>query len=177
MTESRRAASRRRNIVTSSLAAGLVLALVLAGIAYVQRGIAVEQRGIAEQERDRASRNFKLARRTAESLVFDISQGLRDVQGMSAESVRKILETAKTTFEQLAETASDDADLQRSRSAMLNEFGETYLTLGDLEQALKAHREGLTIAERLATSDASNRKWQRDVWVSHNRVGDVSGAG
>jgi hypothetical protein len=75
VTESRRAASRRRNIVTSSLAAGLVLALVLAGIAYVQRGIAVEQRGIAEQERDRASRNFKLARRTAESLVFDISRG------------------------------------------------------------------------------------------------------
>ncbi len=41
---SRRAQSRRRNILTGSLAAGLLAALVLAGLAYWQRGIAVEQR-------------------------------------------------------------------------------------------------------------------------------------
>ena len=92
-----------------------MLALALAGLAYWQRGIAVEQRAIAQQnearakeERDNATRNFKLAQRTADSLVFDIAQGLRDVQGMSAESVRKILETAKATFEQLAAAAPDD---------------------------------------------------------------------
>ena len=106
--ESRRAATRRRSILTGSLAAGLVLALGLAGLAYWQRGIAVE-------ERDSATRNFKLAQQTAESLVFDIAQGLRDVQGMSAESVRKILGTAKATFEQLAAATADDASLQRSR--------------------------------------------------------------
>jgi hypothetical protein len=79
---SRQAATRRRNVLTSSLAAGLVLALGLAGLAYWQRGVAVEQRGIAEhneiqakEERDKATRNFKLAQRTAESLVFDIAQG------------------------------------------------------------------------------------------------------
>jgi hypothetical protein len=121
----------------------LVVAIGLAGFAYWQRGVAVK-------ERDRATRNFKLAQTTAESLVFDISQGLRDVQGMSAESVRKILETAKATFEKLAVSASDDASLQRSRSIMLNEFGETYLTLGDLEQALKVHQEAGSLAERLA---------------------------
>jgi WD40 repeat protein len=41
---SRRAQSRRRNILTGSLAAGLFAALGLAGLAYWQRGIAVEQR-------------------------------------------------------------------------------------------------------------------------------------
>ena len=70
---------------------------------------------LAKEERDRATRNFKLAQKTAESLVFDIAQGLRDVQGMRAESVRKILETAKATFEQLAAGAADDPGLQRSR--------------------------------------------------------------
>ena len=105
--------------------------------------------------------------------MFDIAQGLRDVQGMSAESVRKILETAKATFEQLAESAPDDADLQRSRSVMLNEFGDTYLTLGDLEQAFKVYRDGLVIAERLAAADPANTKWQRDLWVSYSKVGDV----
>ncbi len=123
----------------------MVLALGLAGLAYWQRGVAVEQRHIAEQneaqakeERDKATRNFRLAQKTADSLVFDIAQGLRDVQGMSAETVRKILETARATFEQLATSAPDDLALQRSRAAMLSEFGDTYLTLGDLEQALKA---------------------------------------
>jgi tetratricopeptide (TPR) repeat protein len=144
----------------------LVVAVSLAGLAYWQRGIAVE-------ERDRATRNFKLAQHTAESLVFDISQGLRDVQGMSVKSVRKILETAKTTFEQLAVSASDDASLQRSRSVMLNEFGETYLTLGDLEQALKVHQEALGLVQRLAAGDPTNTKWQRDLWVSHGRIGDT----
>jgi hypothetical protein len=42
--QSRQGATRRRNILTGSLAAGLVLALVLAGLAYWQRGVAVEQR-------------------------------------------------------------------------------------------------------------------------------------
>jgi WD40 repeat protein len=51
---SRHGATRRRNILTGSLAAGLVLALALAGLAYWQRGVAVEQRKIAIQQRDKA---------------------------------------------------------------------------------------------------------------------------
>ena len=43
-----------------------------------------------------------------------------------------------------------DLTLQRSRYMMLDEFGDTYLTLGDLEQALKAYRDSLAIRERLA---------------------------
>src|SRR6202022_2128529 len=177
---SRQGATRRRNILTGSLAAGLVLALGLAGLAYWQRGIAVEQRGIAQQneaqakeERDNATRNVKLAQKTAESLVFDIAQGLRNVQGMSAETVRKILETARATFEQLATSAPDDLALQRSRAAMLDEFGNTYLTLGDLDEALKAYGDGLAIAERLAAADRSNTQWQRDLSVSYSKVGEV----
>ena len=44
---SRRGTTRRRNILTGSLAAGLVVALALAGLAYWQRQIAVEQRAAA----------------------------------------------------------------------------------------------------------------------------------
>src|ERR1700730_3370674 len=177
---SRQGATRRRNILTGSLAAGLVLALGLAGLAYWQRGIAVEQRGIAQQneaqakqERDNATRNFKLAQKTAESLCFDIAQGLRDVQGRSAETVRKILETARAPFEQLATAGADDLALQRSRSVMLDEFGTTYLILGDLEEALKAYRDGLVIRERLVAADRSNIHWQRDVSISYDEIGKV----
>ena len=47
IAESRRGATRRRNILTGSLAAGLVIALALAGVAYWQREIAVEKRDAA----------------------------------------------------------------------------------------------------------------------------------
>src|SRR5262249_45961588 len=94
---SRQDTTRRRNILIGSLAAGLVVAVGLAGLAYWQRGLAVEQRSIAQQneihandERDKATRNFKVAHQTAESLVFDIAQGLRNVQGMNAETIHKI---------------------------------------------------------------------------------------
>jgi tetratricopeptide (TPR) repeat protein len=178
--QSRQGATRRRNVLTGSLAAGLVLALALAGLAYWQRGVAVEQRSIAEQneaqakvERDNATRNFKLAQKTADSLVNDIALGLRNVEGMSAETVRKILETARATFEQLATSAPEDLTLQGSRAAMLIEFGNTYRILGDLDQALKVYRDGLAIDERLAAADPSNTEWQRDRYVSSVMIGIV----
>jgi hypothetical protein len=127
----------------------------------------------AKAERDNATRNFRLAQKTAESLVYDIARGLQNVLGMPSETVRKILDTAKTTFEQLASAAADDLDLQSSRSVMLEEFGNTYLTLGDLEHAFQAYRDGLTIRERLAGADRSNTQWQRDLSVSYTKVGDV----
>jgi WD40 repeat protein len=51
VVESRRGATRRRNILTCSLAAGLVVAIALAGFAYRQRGLAVEQRDEAQRQR------------------------------------------------------------------------------------------------------------------------------
>jgi WD40 repeat protein len=61
VAESRRGATRRRNIFMGSLAAGLLIALVLTGLAYWQRAIAVanESRAVAGEQsaleqRDRA---------------------------------------------------------------------------------------------------------------------------
>jgi TIR domain-containing protein len=51
IAESRRAATRRRDILIASLAAGLSLALGLAGLAYWQRGLAIKN----EEGRSRAS--------------------------------------------------------------------------------------------------------------------------
>ena len=62
VADSRRGTTRRRNILTGSLAAGLIVALGLAGLAYWQRGIAVEQQRIAEQQRQRAEASLKAAR-------------------------------------------------------------------------------------------------------------------
>lgn len=52
--DSRRGATQRRNVLTASLAAGLLLALGLAGVAQWQRGVAVEQRDEAVRQRNAA---------------------------------------------------------------------------------------------------------------------------
>lgn len=54
IVESRRAATRRRNVLTASLGAGFLLAMMLAGLAYWQRGIARENEAQAKLQRDAA---------------------------------------------------------------------------------------------------------------------------
>ena len=51
IAESRRAAMQRRNVLTASLGAGLIVAVGLAGLTYWQRSVAMEQRDIAGQQR------------------------------------------------------------------------------------------------------------------------------
>ena len=173
--------SRNRARVRQRLAATAAIFFFILAVAAAATGVwayksqqealRAEARAIAE--RDRATRNFKLAKRTADSLVIDIALGLRDVLGMPTDSVRKILETAKTAFEQLAASAPDDLDLQSSQATMLEQFGNTYQRLGDLDAALKAHRDSHAIFERLTATDPSNTQWQHDLSITYIEIGDV----
>jgi hypothetical protein len=47
---------------------------------------------------------------------------------------------------------------------------------GDLTAARTAHQASLDIAARLATTDPANTEWQRDLSVSHEKLGDVARA-
>ena len=44
---------------------------------------------------------------------------------------------------------------------------------GDRSGALAAYRKGIAIREALAAKDPGNTEWQRDLSVSHNKIGDV----
>jgi hypothetical protein len=85
VADSRRGATRRRNILTGSLGAGLIVALVLAGLAFWQREVAVHQRQIAEQQRKRAEDTLAAATETANGLVFDLAQRFRNAVGIPAD--------------------------------------------------------------------------------------------
>jgi tetratricopeptide (TPR) repeat protein len=161
------AASQQRAIRRQQRVA---LAAVFFGcLAVIASGVGIW----ANRERLAAVAASLLAEQTAERVVFDIAQGLRDVEGMRAETVRKILGTAAMTVDALVGSAPENLELQRTRSAMLNEFGDTYLRLGDRAQALKSYRDGLVIAERLAKANPNNTRWQRDLSVSYDKIGDV----
>ena len=85
VVESRRGATRRRNILTSSLAAGLLIAVGLAGLAYWQRSealrqerVAVEQRQLAVEQRQLAQKNEAQARRERDKALLTQSRFLAD---------------------------------------------------------------------------------------------------
>jgi len=50
------------------------------------------------------------------------------------------------------------------------------LAQGDLAGALLAYRDSMTIRARLAAADPANFNWQRDLSVSHERIGDILAA-
>jgi TolA-binding protein len=105
------------DILTGSLAAGLLIALVLAGLAYWQRGIAVQERQIADQQRQRAEDTLAAATGTANSLVFDLAQQFRHTMGIPAELVKDILGRARALQEQLTKSNQVTPELKRSEAA------------------------------------------------------------
>jgi hypothetical protein len=171
--DSRRGATRRRNILTTSLAAGLVVALGLSGLAYWQRGIAIEQRGIAKSEATRAERNFGAAKSTVDAVIFDLAQGLQDVEGMRADTMRRILERAESAVGQLASRTENDPKVRHSQVAMFQLFSETYLKLGFTQLAADHARKATDLARALSAEDSGNIEWQHDVFVSMAKIGDV----
>ena len=48
--------------------------------------------------------------------------------------------------------------------------------LGDLDAALVSYKADLAIAQALAQQDASNTLWQRDLSISHEKIGDIQRA-
>lgn len=128
---------------------------------------------LAEIQRDRAERNFSIAKEAADRVVFQIAQGLRDVQGMRVESIRKILDTARTIIDELVQAAPDDLELQRSRYVMLTEFAETYASAGDLTRAKETAQESLEIARKLVAADPDNLGRQHDLSISLQKLGDA----
>ena len=173
VAESRRGATRRRNTLTGSLAAGLIVALALAGLAYWQREIAIEQRQIADQQRKRAEDTLAAATMTANKLVFDLAQRFRDTVGIPVNLVKAILDQARALQDELNRSGQVTPDLKRSEAAALIETTESLLAIGDTAGALAAGEQARQIMDGLLAGDPGNAGWQRDLSVSYERVGDV----
>ncbi len=156
---------QQRRALTLAMSAACLLLLLAIGA--ITAGV------IARNQQLRAEKNFAAAKDTVNSLIFDIAQGLRHVEGIRVESLDKILGQVRATVDRLASTAPDNDELLRSQAAMLDEFATTYLAAGNLAQALQSANDSLSIARRLAVSDEADLKRQRDVSVSLLKLGDV----
>ena len=176
VADSRRGATRRRSVLTGSLGAGLVVALVLAGLAFWQREVAVEQRQIAEAQRMRAEDTLTAATKTANSLVFDLAQRFKSTVGIPVSLIKDILDRAKALQDQLIKSGEVTPDLRQSEAAALNEAADALLAIGDTKGALAAAKESRQIAVELVATDPNSTNWQRGVAAAYERIGDVQSA-
>jgi tetratricopeptide (TPR) repeat protein len=156
---------QQRRAVNLALSAAASL-LVLAGLAGWQWTVATEQR-------DRAERTLEAATQTANGLVFDLAQQLRDRAGMPADLVRNILDRARKLQSQLTESGETSPELRRSEAAALIGLADTLYSLGDSNAALEAASRSREILEGLTAIDPNNEEWQRWLSVSDNKIGGL----
>ena len=148
----------------------------LSGVAIVLAGLAVWaeiNRREAVTQREEAERNFAVAKQGADALVFDIAQGLRNVEGMRAETVRKILGRAEEAFAKLVERSGDNKELLLSQAAMLSEFADTYAAQGDTTNRDESARKSLQIVERLSKDDPGNLVFMANLAIANEKLGST----
>ncbi len=105
---SRRGATRRRNILTGSLASGLVVALSLAGLAFWERGVAKTNEMTAVKNETRAVANEKIA---------EEQRNIADKNRAEAEKQRDQALTTQSRF--LADLANQRIGEQDDETALL----------------------------------------------------------
>lgn len=167
--ESDRARARR---IIMATAAGLVIALVLAGFAGLQWHEANNQRQNADMQRTRAERSLAAATDTANTLVFEMAQELRD-RGVPIQVLRKILERARALQKQLTSAGEMSPGLLNSEAAALCELSWTLRDQGLLKDAVDAAELCRGIMEKLAASAPDNTQWRRQLAASYQTLGDA----
>ena len=106
----------RRNVLTGSLTASLILALGLAALAYWQFRT--------------AESNFGIARETANNMIVSTAQGLRNVQGINVITIDIVLSAIDTSIDMLTDLHSRQSP-NRSQSRVSGfEFAKTYQAAG-----------------------------------------------
>jgi hypothetical protein len=111
------------------------LLLVATGTAASQWSSAVKSERFAAAEAARAERNFGAAKNTIDGVVIDLTQGFKDVEGLRADTVQRILGRAEAAVSRLASRIQNDPDVRDSEAVMFGLFSETYLRLGDSQLA------------------------------------------
>jgi tetratricopeptide (TPR) repeat protein len=148
---SRRALTRRRNVVTGALAAGLLIALTLGGFAGTQWWI-------ADRQTKRANQNFLAAKSAADDLVVGFARNLRNVRGISQEMTFLVLNPAKEVMNKLVADSNNNPELLLSRIVLFEEFSKTFWLVGDIVDARDYVKQSLEFTNALIGSQEYSQR-------------------
>jgi tetratricopeptide (TPR) repeat protein len=147
---------RATRVVIGVISAALVLALVLAGLAFLQ------------------SRQATLARNDAGKLINYMTTDLRDKLKPIGrlDLLDDVNQRVLGYYASLGSDTNNPDVLSQSSTAFTN-AGDIQKDRGDLTGALKSYNASLSIQERLAHQDPNNNDWQRYRALATANVGDV----
>jgi tetratricopeptide (TPR) repeat protein len=170
----RRAAERAHaRRILAATAAGLIVAVVLAGLAGWQWRLADEQRTIADTQRAHAETALAAAAKTADTLIFDLAQDLRNRTGMPLDLVRLILERVQNLQRQLVQAGDRTPELISLEAAALDELASLYLDQGDPAAALAVSERARDILLKLIEALPDFLWIRRDAAMAWNKIGDA----
>ncbi len=160
----------KRNKVVAT-AAALILLSLIGGIVAT----ALESRRV-DRQRARAEQRFNDVRRLAHSLMFEIHDAVRDLQG-STQTRRLIVSRALEYLDSLAAEAAGDPALQRELATAYEKIGDIQgnpysANLGDIDGALASYRKALAIREKLKDADATVDT-RMEMGRSYRALGDI----
>ncbi len=172
---SRPTASKRVSFKQRVLGAAAIMFAVLA-IATAAAWI------VALRAQQKAQRNFDVA----SELVTGIARGLRHVEGMDAESRKKIFDEASTTLDRAVAVSPDDPQLLGLQATIFDEFASTHQAEGEQASAAESTVKSLEMRLRLNESAPSLPEFPwppptasssyvlpDDLLVSYETVGEV----
>lgn len=154
--------------------AALVFAVLFAGtIWFYEKARDAEARALAQKRN--AEDNFDLAQNTLQGVVSDIANGLRDVEGMSLNTRREVLQRVGRSVDMLRYTAGNNEALTPTRLMMLNAFGDAYLAGGDADKALQSYEEavGLNVQMLKTAKGKDHDEIERVIAGGLERIGDI----
>ena len=163
---------QQRRSLTLAWSAAATLVLVT-GVAAWQWNAAVKSERVAVAETARAGRNFGAAKETIDSVIFDLASGLRDVEGMRADTVRLILGRAEAAVEKLMSHTENDPDVRNSQAVMFALFSNIYMRLGDTQLATDYAQKSLDTGRELALKNPENSVGQNNLALSLEKFGEV----
>ena len=147
--------------------------------ALITRTAAADAAALHERALAMRYRRFELGRATYDDLI-DVPRHLAALERFDAladdadDTVERFLSGTLATCAYLAEVRSLVPPTERAWAVIADLEIGWLLDSGDLPSATALSRVMLHEAERRADADPGNAGWQRDLSVSHNKVGDLA---
>jgi tetratricopeptide (TPR) repeat protein len=158
IAESRRGATRRRNLLTVTLAAGLFIALALAAFAYWE-----------------LSRNEALLDRTLQRATGLVNRAIAMSEqfGVPHTVSLGVLQEAEGLFADMSELGRDTAQLRHRKAIMLIEFGRNYAILGNTAAEAERATGAVKLMLALVAEQPGNLVWRSDLSAAHSELGNT----
>jgi len=137
-------------------AAGVAAAALVTVSVIVGFGATLWEAHVAGIQRARAERRFNDVRKLANTLMFDIYDGVKELTG-STKARKQILDSALNYLDSLTQESGGDPALQRELASAYQRMGEVRLhqsaaNLGDTRGALDCYRKALALRQAVAAS-------------------------